>query len=85
MSLPRITVLILLLTLGLSTAAEEPSIPVVDESEKIDVYVIPITEAISQPNLFVLRRGLKEAINNDVEMILLDMDTPGGRVDVPSK
>ena len=52
------------------------------ESEKINVYVIPITDSISQPNLFVLRRGLKEAITNDVEMILLDMDTPGGRVDV---
>ena len=82
MPLPRITVLILLLTLGLSTTAEEPSIPEVAGSEKIDVYVIPITDAISQPNLFVLRRGLKEAIANDVEMVLLDMDTPGGRVDV---
>lgn len=82
MPLPRITVLILLLTLGLSMTAEEPSIPEVAGSEKIDVYVIPITDAISQPNLFVLRRGLKEAIANDVEMVLLDMDTPGGRVDV---
>ena len=82
MSLPRITALILLFTLGLSTTAEEPSIPEVAGSEKIDVYVIPITDAISQPNLFVLRRGLKEAIANDVEMVLLDMDTPGGRVDV---
>ena len=82
MSLPRITALILLFTLGLSTTAEEPSIPEVAVSEKIDVYVIPITDAISQPNLFVLRRGLKEAIANDVEMVLLDMDTPGGRVDV---
>ncbi|MEC8613820.1 MAG: NfeD family protein [Verrucomicrobiota bacterium] len=82
MSFSLITVLILLLTLGLSTAAEEPSITVVADSEKIDVYVIPITDAISQPNLFVLRRGLKDAIANDVEMVLLDMDTPGGRVDV---
>ena len=82
MSLPRITALITLLTLGLSAGAEEPSAPAAAASEKIDVYVIPITDAISQPNLFVLRRGLKEAIVNDVEMILLNMDTPGGRVDV---
>lgn len=47
----------------------------------IDVYVIPITDAISQPNLYILRRGLKEAIANEVGMVLLDMDTPGGRVD----
>ena len=77
-----ITALILLLTLGSSASAEELSAAAVAESEKIDVYVIPITDAISQPNLFVLRRGIKEAITNDVEMILLDMDTPGGRVDV---
>jgi membrane-bound serine protease (ClpP class) len=48
----------------------------------IDVYIIPITGAIDKANLFVLRRGLKEAIENDVKMVLLDMDTPGGRVDI---
>ncbi|MEC8209813.1 MAG: hypothetical protein VX051_05070, partial [Verrucomicrobiota bacterium] len=74
MSLPRTTVLIALLTLGLSAGAEELSTAALAESEKINVYVIPITDAISQPNLFVLRRGLKEAIINDVEMILLEMD-----------
>jgi len=50
--------------------------------EPIDVYVIPITGAISTPNLYILRRGLKEAIVNDVGMVILDMDTPGGRVDI---
>ena len=49
---------------------------------RIDVYVIPIEGAISKPNLFILRRGLKEAISNEVEMVVLDMDTPGGRVDI---
>lgn len=50
--------------------------------DAVDVYVIPITEAIGKPNLFILRRGLKEAIENEVDMVLLEMDTPGGRVDV---
>lgn len=50
--------------------------------EKVDVYVIPITEGIGRPNLFILRRGLKEAIENEVEVVILDMDTPGGRVDI---
>ncbi|WP_308984914.1 NfeD family protein [Thalassobacterium sedimentorum] len=50
-------------------------------SGPIDVYVIPITDAINKPNLYILRRGLKEAITNQVDMVLLDMDTPGGRVD----
>lgn len=47
-----------------------------------NVYVIPITETIAKPNLFILRRGLKEAIEKDIDMVLLEMDTPGGRVDV---
>ena len=46
------------------------------------VYVIPINEAINQPNLFVLRRGLKEAISKKADWVILDMDTPGGRLDI---
>lgn len=46
------------------------------------VYVIPVNEAINQANLFVLRRGLKEAIRINADMVILDMDTPGGRVDI---
>jgi membrane-bound serine protease (ClpP class) len=82
MSLQRLTALFCFLTLGLTASAQEPSTPAAAASEKIAVYVIPIVDAISKPNLFVLRRGLKEAIANDVGMVLLDMDTPGGRVDV---
>lgn len=54
--------------------------PVVSDS--VLVYVIPISEAISTPNLYILRRGLKEAIAADADMVILDMDTPGGRVDL---
>lgn len=50
--------------------------------EPVSVYVIPVTEAIDSPNLFILRRGLKEAIANEVDAVVLDMDTPGGRVDI---
>ncbi|MGC6424394.1 MAG: NfeD family protein [Lentimonas sp.] len=50
--------------------------------EKVNVYVVPIRDAIGKPNLFVLRRAMKDAIANDIDMIVLDMDTPGGRVDV---
>ncbi len=47
-----------------------------------DVYVVPISGPIGKPQLYILRRALKEAIENDVETIILDMDTPGGRLDV---
>jgi len=47
-----------------------------------DVYVVPINGTITSPQLFILRRALKDAIKNDVEVVLLDMDTPGGAAGV---
>jgi membrane-bound serine protease (ClpP class) len=49
---------------------------------KVHVYRVPMTEAISKPNLFILRRSIKQAIEEGVKVIVLDMDTPGGRLDV---
>ena len=48
------------------------------DNELPSVYVIPIMDALNQANLFILRRGLKEAIENNVEVVVLEMDTPGG-------
>ncbi len=42
------------------------------------VVVIPIREQIAKPELYILRRGLKEAIDNGVSTIVIDMKTPGG-------
>lgn len=42
------------------------------------VYVIPIKHEINTPTLYVLRRGLKEAIDRKASAVVLDMDTPGG-------
>ncbi len=46
------------------------------------VWVIPVREGIDKPILYVLRRGLKEAIDQKADVVVLDMDTPGGRLDV---
>lgn len=46
------------------------------------VVVIPVRAQIASPELFILRRGLKEAIENKVDTIVLDMETPGGSLDV---
>jgi membrane-bound serine protease (ClpP class) len=46
------------------------------------VVVIPIREQIAKPELYILRRGLKEAIEQCVDTIVLDMETPGGALDV---
>jgi membrane-bound serine protease (ClpP class) len=42
------------------------------------VMVIPVREAIDDPVLYILRRGLKEAIEQKMDAVVLDMDTPGG-------
>jgi membrane-bound serine protease (ClpP class) len=49
---------------------------------RASVYVVPIEGEISTPQLYILRRALKSAIENHVDAIVLDMNTPGGRVDV---
>lgn len=46
------------------------------------VVVIPIRAQIAKPELYILRRGLKEAIENKVDTIVLDMNTPGGELNV---
>ena len=46
------------------------------------VWVIPVRDGIDKPILYVLRRGLKEAIAQKADVVVLDMETPGGRLDV---
>lgn len=76
----RLSLLALCLLISSLLSSGQGASPVKPEAKK-SVYVIPIQGTIDKPNLFILRRGLKEAIANDVDMVVLDMDTPGGRVD----
>lgn len=46
------------------------------------VIVIPVREEIAKPQLYILRRGLKEAIEQKADVVVLDMKTPGGALDV---
>lgn len=46
------------------------------------VYVLPIREDILPPLAYVVRRGVKEAMAAKADLLVLDMDTKGGRVDV---
>lgn len=45
------------------------------------VYVIPIDGPIEPALLYVIRRGVDEAITVKADAIILTMDTPGGRLD----
>jgi membrane-bound ClpP family serine protease len=45
------------------------------------VYVIPVREEIGTALVFLIRRGVKQAIEDKAELLVLDMETNGGRVD----
>jgi len=45
------------------------------------VVIIPIRDQIAPPELYILRRGLKTAIEQGADTVILDMETPGGRLD----
>lgn len=42
------------------------------------VVVIPVRDQIAEPILYVIRRGLKSAIEQEADLVVLDMKTPGG-------
>ncbi len=44
------------------------------------VYIIPIKKMIEPALLYVVRRGVDEAVRNDAQAIIFEMDTPGGAV-----
>jgi membrane-bound serine protease (ClpP class) len=67
---------------GEDTAEQKTSPPQITGSGPAKVVVIPIREQIAKPELYILRRGIKEAIENNVDTIVLDMETPGGSVAV---
>lgn len=46
------------------------------------VYVIPVEEMIERGLLYVVRRSFEAAVREQASAIILDMNTPGGRVDV---
>lgn len=45
---------------------------------KVSVVVIPVRDEITSPALYILRRGLKDAITQNATVVVLDMKTPGG-------
>ncbi len=65
-----------LAALCLPVSADEASPSPVSGAAK--VMVIPLRAQIAKPELFILRRGLKEAIDQGAGTVVLDMRTPGG-------
>jgi membrane-bound serine protease (ClpP class) len=72
-----------LLFLGLFalTWGAQPGSSVTDASAR-RVVIIPIREDIDSPLVYIVRRGVKEAMDTKADLIVLDMKTNGGRIDV---
>jgi membrane-bound serine protease (ClpP class) len=66
---------------AVNPAVAAPVVAAVPSGVK-SVWVIPVRDGIDKPILYVLRRGLKEAIDQKADVVVLDMETPGGRLDV---
>ncbi len=52
------------------------------DGNQTKAYVIPIRDQIGSPILDILRRGLKNAIRAEADLVILDMHTPGGELGV---
>lgn len=46
------------------------------------IYTIPVHGEIGRPTLYIVRTGVKDAIEAGADYVVLDMDTPGGALDV---
>lgn len=73
--------LLLMLLATAVTGPAAPPLPVLP-AKKALVFVIPMRGEINKPTFYILRRGLKEAIEQKADVVVLDMNTPGGALDV---
>jgi membrane-bound serine protease (ClpP class) len=72
------TALLSCLALSLGATLAQAQALAKPDAGKPKVYVIPVQDEVADPTLFIVRRGLKEAIERGAHTIVLDMDTPGG-------
>ena len=60
----------------------ESAAPLGQAAAEKKVYVVPVREDIMPPILYVIRRGVKEAMAAEADCLILDMETNGGRGDI---
>ena len=78
---PRCFTLLLALAVNAAVGVPLRAEPVAGGPMK-HVVIVPVREEIASPALYILRRGLKEAIEEKADVVVLDMKTPGGALDV---
>jgi len=57
------------------------ALPVEAPTAAKKVYILPIRTDIMPPLVYLVRRGVKEAMEAKADLLVLDMETNGGRVD----
>jgi membrane-bound serine protease (ClpP class) len=67
---------------SISVVAAVHSTELVVDQPKSNVVIIPVREQVARPLLYILRRGLKEAVEQKADAVVLDINTPGGALDV---
>ena len=78
--------LYLLLALILSVIIPVSAYAQTNESANNGIaYVIPIHDMIERALVYVIQRGVTEAEELDASIIIIDMDTPGGRLDATAE
>lgn len=51
------------------------------KEKEITAYVIPLEGEVSTAQLYILRRGLKQAVQNEIDAVVLKINTPGGSLE----
>lgn len=74
---------ILTLLLGMFSVLAEPSaptgnVPAAPVSEAKKIIVVPVRGEINNANWYIFRRGVKKALADRADALVLDIDTPGG-------
>lgn len=69
-----------------ASAQDAPETPAVETAAVLKaapplVYVIPVKDMIERGLLYAFRRGMEEAAKAGATAVVLDMDTPGGKLD----
>jgi membrane-bound serine protease (ClpP class) len=55
--------------------------PRTDDGSSQTVYILPIRGNIAPPMVYIVRRGVKDAMAANADALIIDMETNGGRLD----
>lgn len=78
---------LVVLFLGIATALSgnplsPNSAPVAHPTTTKKIVVIPVHGEINNANWYIFRRGVKEALSENADVLVLDINTPGGELSV---